>query len=209
MAAHFNQLAHELANDNIQPLQDYVVQRGLPRPVIRKNPELGTLPCQKIRYAYQYWIAQKAETGTTPGRDSIRPSRLGIALGNVSLLESIDDGRDYKYRLYGSNIAHFARQDLQGMRLTELAARFPNKKYNDGEFHLAIYQYCQASAIPCYAEYASPARQERSAWQWRRLTLPLADNKGNITMLLNCMTAIPLPTEAAHGTVGRQTKSIA
>ena len=209
MAVYFNQLARELARDNIHPLQDFMVRQGRPRPTFQKNPNLANLPCQKIRYAYHYWITRQSETGALPSRDSIRPSGLGIALGNVTLLESIEDGRDYKYRLYGSNIVHLAQQDLQGLKLSEIHKAFPQKKYDDRAFHLAIYQFCQAAATPCYVEYASPSREGKPAWLWRRLTLPLANKQGNPTMLLNCMTAIPLPTAILSDDSNHQSISIA
>ncbi|WP_417316629.1 PAS domain-containing protein [Emcibacter sp.] len=206
MVVHFNQLARELANDNTQYLEDYMVRQGFAKPHIQKDPAPGTLPCQKIRYAYQYWTSVRENLGDIPSRAGIRPSGLGIALGNICLLEPLDDGRDYRYRLFGSNIAHFSKYDLQGMTMSEALRKYPKKKSGDDEFHLAIYQCCQVEARPYYAEYVS---QNGKPWLWRRLTLPLSDGHGNIVMLMNCLSPEDISQAPVTEEKNNQQQSIA
>ncbi|WP_321395452.1 PAS domain-containing protein [Emcibacter sp.] len=208
MNVHLNRLARELANDNIHFLEDYLIRQGLPNPRILKNPGLDILPCQKIRYAYQYWKTVQNDLNAVPSRAHIRPSGLGIALGNICLLEPLNEGRDYRYRLYGSNIAHLSRYDLQGLTMSEVPGKFPGRQFSDYEFHLAVYQCCQAEATPYYVEYTSLASQGKAPWLWRRLTLPLADDRGNVTMLLNCLSPEPLRADLVPDNDGDQ-KSIA
>jgi hypothetical protein len=71
---------------------------GFIMPHLRRRAELCAL--------HGFWLDKKLRaSGRLPGRSSIRPEELKPWLGWINLLEVVDGGRDYVFRLYGSNIA--------------------------------------------------------------------------------------------------------
>ena len=82
--------------------EDGEVFRRLPAPVHRRAARL-----------YDLWLQSKPEGGI-PRRTDFSFERMGAAglLGHLFVIEPIDDGRDWRYRLLGAEITRFFDGDV-------------------------------------------------------------------------------------------------
>lgn len=71
---------------------------------------------------YDYWRS-KCKDGTLPARRDIDPLEMPYALGWIVLLEVIDGGADFRFRLYGSKVRDFTKYDWTGRRWLELESQ--------------------------------------------------------------------------------------
>ncbi len=133
------------------------------------------------RSAYGFWLDVKG-LAELPPAELIDPTAFAGALGCVLLLEPEQDGRDFRYRIFGSRIAQMFGQDMTGRRLSEfpeLAARNTLRQY-----HLVMRArraiYSEHDAMP---EVSLVVR-------WCRLVLPFTDRLGGISRLL--VTNVPV-----------------
>src|SRR5262245_27250689 len=67
---------------------------------------------------YQLWHSKRGGR-FAPARVDIRAEQLQPWLGNLILLDVIDGGKDFRYRLFGSVIAREAGFDLTGKFLSD------------------------------------------------------------------------------------------
>src|SRR5262249_37290190 len=64
-----------------------------------------------------YWCSL-AVASAPPNRRDVDALQLRSALGYVMLVDVVDDGHDFCYRLYGSTIARVSGADLTGLHLS-------------------------------------------------------------------------------------------
>jgi hypothetical protein len=105
------------------------------------------------------------------------------ALGYVMLVDAVESGRDFRYRLYGSAVAAVSGFDMTGRLLSEHAASAYIL-----EFSLALYRATIQRRRPVFCHYA-PAGTLLTA-QWHRVALPMTDRSGAVVRLL--AGAVPL-----------------
>lgn len=103
-----------------------------------------------------------------PLKGQIQPEALWPFLGHLVLLEAVDDNTDFRYRLYGSEVAKIARMDPTGRRLSSIAPRTPT---------FFIYRVTYAAALrraePLFSDHHT--QPYLAAERWQRLILPFAD----------------------------------
>lgn len=147
------------------------------------------LTLETLRALYGYWAGKRAGRAL-PDRADIDPIEMKPWLGNLMLVERIDDG-DYLYRLYGSTFVNQFKVDMTGKRVNEL----PEKQ---AELLRHEYDAVVHSGIPMSRRYTATfdytSRDKRSTWQversWERLALPLTAGGPEVRMLL--VAAFPL-----------------
>jgi hypothetical protein len=170
-------LADEIANSPDCPkLSAYFAENEAPRPRIVWDPLEHELNAEPLRFLARYWRSHSAH-GALPGIDIVDPLALKPALGYIMLLDVLDDGWDYRYRIYGSNIVQRFGRDLTGKRTSDIT-----KTAFTGIFYLAGYRAVLARRAPLFTVSASP--KYVAAVDWWRLALPLAGPDGTITRLL-------------------------
>jgi hypothetical protein len=99
------------------------------------------------------------------------------ALGYVMLVDVVENGQDFRYRLFGSAVAAVSGFDMTGKLLSEHAA--------SGyilEFSLALYRASLQRKEPVFSQYA-PVGTKMTA-EWHRVALPLANPFGSVIRLL-------------------------
>lgn len=106
--------------------------------------------------------------GGLPAKRLIRPETLARYLGHLLLLDVLEGGLDFRYRLYGSEVARTARMDPTGRRFSEIAERTPLAFL----YHVT-YRAAVRRADPLLCDHYAQAYL--SAERWRRLILPFAD----------------------------------
>lgn len=103
-----------------------------------------------------------------PDRAMAGPERLLPWLGNLMVLDPIDGGSDFRYRVYGSEISRFAGFEMTGRRVSDFASR-------TGVFFIGAYAACLASGQPMLthnvAEHAINVDLQAIV-RWERLLLP-------------------------------------
>jgi hypothetical protein len=146
------------------------------KPTIVWSPTAESIAAPQLRFLLQYWTGL-APDGAVPNRRRIDPLAMRPALGYVMLIDIVDRGRDFRYRLYGSTIALISQLDMTGRLMSE----HPASTYVN-EFGLAANRAVLSRRLPLYTE-RTPALAERTT-RWQRIAMPLADDSGEITRLL-------------------------
>lgn len=145
---------------------------GAEPPVFLWNPAMSVLATEQNRFLLDYWQAQRGEARMPPV-SAIDPAALRSALGYLILIEPVDEGRDFRYRLYGSLLATVSGIDLTGRLVSE---HWASDYVVD--FSLASYRAVYRRAEPLYTlRHPVIAEYTRS---WERLVLPFAGADGAI-----------------------------
>lgn len=150
---------------------------------------------RRILRLLQYWRDGRPGPGLLPGRDAIDPVTLGPdLLPLMALVEPVDDGRRFRFRLVGTELARNAGLDLTGRHVDEVN---PNKAY--AAYISDLYSQCALMRGPLYSETRYRAPGGRTGLT-RRLICPLAADGRRIDMFIAVQTfeldaeAGPAPT---------------
>lgn len=133
----------------------------------------------------RYW-QRIGGTGRFPAADAIDPLDMKFALGYLMLIDVLEDGSDFLYRLYGSSIALHYGQDMTGRRTSEFSGRI-------GIFFRAVYRASMLRRSSIFTVHEPP--KHVFVKRWRRLVLPLVDADGAIVRFLVCN----IPEDRARG----------
>ena len=145
-----------------------------------------------LRRLAGYWQQRHRPRGGLPGRSDIDPSDFVWLLGRVFLIEVLQERPelDFRFRLFGSQMAQVYGRDLTGRRLSEI---------DDREFSAALrpdYMAVVETGLPSH-------RRGRLEWSGRghigyeRILLPLAGDGERVDMLLGA-SIYDLPGTGAH-----------
>lgn len=93
------------------------------------------------------------------------------------LLEPVDDGEDFVYRVYGTNIARFVGLEMTGKRLTN----GPLPPFAQALF-LVGYRAVLKRQEPLLSRHVAPTDFVMATWD--RLILPFVDEDSMVTRLL-------------------------
>jgi len=170
-----------LAND-IAPVVAVFQQHGAGTPEIVCDPPMEEMPVGPLRFLATHWRAL-AGNGVLPHIREIDPFKLRPALGYLMVLDPLDGGRDFRYRLYGSAIARISGLDMTKRKMSE----HPASSYVS-EFSIAIYRASLILRAPIYST-RHPVGAELTML-WHRLSLPFADDAGAPTRILAGTMAI-------------------
>jgi len=145
-----------------------------PAVIWRPGPE--QLAHRPLRFLREHWSSLAAGQEMPLARD-IDAVNLGPALGFIILVDVIEGGRDFRYRLFGSALAAASGFDMTGQLLSEHKA----SPHVPG-FYLAAYRAALRRREPLFTEHG-PSHVVRTK-AWHRLVLPLADETGRISRFL-------------------------
>jgi hypothetical protein len=165
----------EISSGSLRALRQTFGQ-GRSGPSILWRPPLSRLAAPQLHFLMGYWNGLAGARAMPEARE-IDALEMRPALGYVSLLEVIEDGRDFRYRVFGSAIAAVVGFDMTGRPASALKARA-----EVAEFALAIYRAVLARGEPLLAEHGPPSTISSVAWH--SLVLPLANPGGAVVRLL-------------------------
>jgi hypothetical protein len=106
---------------------------------------------------------------------AIDPTPLRFILGWLMIIEPLEGGADFKYRLYGSQIAATTGRDLTGCKVSDSFPLF-------AAWTTALYRHVMEHKQPLLTRHAP--RRYVPVEQWERLILPFGDQDGNVAWLL-------------------------
>jgi hypothetical protein len=121
--------------------------------------------------------------------EAVDPVLLRPALGYINLLEPVDGGRDFRYRLYGSCIAEVTGDDLTGRRVSDLWA-----SAHVVDFSVACYRAAMIRGVPLLT-VRYPAGAKHVAY-WERFAVSYRCVRSGDSRLL--VGNVPV-----EGTIGR------
>jgi hypothetical protein len=161
---------------DIAPIAAVFAADGAPAPELVWNPAVEQASAEPLCFLTSYWHGIAAE-GQLPHFKQIDPTELRPALGYVMLLDAVDEGRDFRYRLYGSIIASISGFDMTGKLLSE----HPSTAYAT-EFGIATSRAALRRRQSIYTVRSPVGAEQTTSWQ--RVVLPLVDDSGAVVRLL-------------------------
>lgn len=117
----------------------------------------------------------KVGEGGLPSRSDFSIPELRPYMGRIAILDVIEGGSDFRYRLYGSDIAQEYRADMTRKSVSDFR---PN-------FKAAIvpgYRACFASKAPWYD--IIDIDDDILRYKWERIVVPLATDRRTVDMLM-------------------------
>ncbi len=174
-----------LLTDDLGPLAAPFLKHGLRSPVVRWNPPAEELPTKQLPFVLNAWLGLRDAHGRV-APEQIDPFLLRPALGYILLVDVLDDGADFYYRLYGSEVARVTGFDMTGKRTSQIATGSLA-----GSFYLASYRALLKRPEPMFTWHEMP--MQITINNWDRIVLPLTGSDGRVTRILACnMPGLPL-----------------
>ncbi len=179
------QLTTDLVAGTTASAARLVVDNGGRPPVSIWWPRPAELELPQLAFLLRYWEGLPRQTNAPgPHLKLIDPLDMREALGFVALIDIVDGGADFLYRVDGTRIAERYGADLTGRRTSET-----DKGSYAAAFLVAIYRAALKRAEPVFSEhYPSP---RSSTAKWSRIVLPLTGDSGRIEHFLAGIIAGP------------------
>jgi hypothetical protein len=174
-----------LLTGDLGPLAAPFLKHGLRPPVVKWNPSADELPTKQLPFVLNLWQSLRDAHGRV-APEQIDPFLLRPALGYILLMDVLDDGADFYYRLYGSEVARVAGFDMTGKRTSQIVTGSLA-----GNFYIAGYRALLKRPEPMFTWHEMP--MQITINNWDRIVLPLTGPDGRITRILACnMPGMPL-----------------
>lgn len=125
--------------------------------------------------ALTYW--QSLGGDRLPSRQGLDPLDIPELLPNIMLLDVLDQGRDFRYRLAGTAIEHNFGASIKGVLLSTIVDEFPSTRPI-----FEVKQHCTATASP-YACDAAIFTHFGTKKQLYCFAMPLSDDGKTVTQI--------------------------
>ena len=168
--------AVQLAAGNLRAIQARFAAAGAAGPHVVWRPKVADLAPAPLCFLHSHWMALKGAR-PLPLLSQIDPLEMQPALGYITLVDVIENGRDYHYRLFGTAIAIASGYEMTGRRLSEHRA----SDYVV-EFYRAVYRAVLRRPEPVLTVHSPPVAVSTTIWH--RLVLPLAGASGQVERFL-------------------------
>lgn len=140
----------------------------------RLAPEAVTRP--HLRVVHEYWNELRGEA-PMPRRAGFDPIKVKRSLGLISIAEALPGGEDFRYVLYGSELARVQDRDFTGALVSEL----PPPEF--GRFVLSHLREAAAEGRP--TAYRIGVTSDRMSIDYWRLLLPFCDEAGDLLEIMS------------------------
>jgi len=170
-----------LQDDDPTELRTLFRAQGARGPSIEWDPPVASMRQMPLRFTLDLWH-QAARLGL-PTTQFVDPIKLAPALGYLLLVDVIEGGHDFVYRLCGTHVSAVSGLDMTGKKLSDR----PVSSYIR-EFSIALYRAVMIRREPVWSLYGPAMTVRTSAWE--RLILPLADASGTVCRFLVAIVPI-------------------
>lgn len=141
---------------------------------------------------HDYWNSKRGER-PMPDRRDIRPSEIVRMLPSVAIIEVIDGGRDFRFRLFGSELANWMGCDRTGQLFSQmqpapgsdLTPEQIQKRWND------VASGTLAAAQPVF--FKAPVRTASAILTMHAVVMPLTAGGPEIEQLFGGAFVISTP----------------
>jgi PAS domain len=162
--------------DDLDPIVRVFRLQGAHGPAMEWDPSPRHDVPEPIRFLHAYWTALAAGR-SMPGIAEIDALALRPALGYIALLDVVDGGRDFRYRLYGTILAAVAGFDMTGRLISEHKAS-PHITH----FYMASHRAAVTRGRPFFTEHRPGSTHLTRGWH--RVVLPFAGADGSVQRFL-------------------------
>jgi hypothetical protein len=171
-------IAEELSTaGSSSTLDQLFTVRDRPAPQIVWSPLPDQLPVEGLRFLLNYWTTARGKA-VMPPVGAIDPLGLKPVLGNVIILDVLEGGTDFRFRLFGTEVAAAARYDWTGSTVDDMRRIL---KGPGPAFYLAVYRALLRRREPVFTVNAAMAIFKSRSWA--RLVLPHGDG-GQVERIL-------------------------
>lgn len=184
--------ADDVAAGDAGPLKAIFTAHGAQGPVLRWRPVRDDLQPEPLKFLLTHWSALR-QGRSVPLAGDIDALKMRPALGYVLLLDILEGGQDFRYRLFGTIIAAVSGFDLTG----KLMSAHPASSYIV-DFYFATCRAVLRRREPLATVHSPPIAVSTTVWH--RLVLPLADANGNTIRLL--IGVVPVARDGEAITAG-------
>lgn len=173
-------------------LTSVFAEHGAQGPSLTWRPVRDELQPEPLRFLLTHWTRLR-NARPAPRAADIDALEMRPALGYILLLDVVDGGRDFRFRLFGSTIAAASGFDLTG----RLMSAHPSTPYIV-DFYRATYQAVLRRREPLATVHSPPVAVSTTVWH--RLILPLVDADDAVVRLLGGV--VPVARNGATITSG-------
>jgi hypothetical protein len=171
-----DQWRESLLEGDITGIEREFKANGARGPSIKWRPAPGDQKQKQLKFLLEYWLDATRVFGA-PSIGMIDPVRLAPALGYILIVDVVDGGRDFSYRLFGSFISTVSGFDMTRKPLSQ----HPASSYIR-EFSIALYRAIMVRKEPAWTFYGPAMAINTTAWE--RIVLPLVDEAGAVCRFL-------------------------
>ena len=137
---------------------------------------VGDVEHPVLRRLHRYWLEKRGDRAN-PSRADIDPTEIPTLLPHVLLVDALDQGSKFRFRLVGTAVAQGT--DPTGAFLHDAAPKGPY-----GQHINALYARAARLAVPFYTEFCYGHSDRGGPQSIHRLFLPLSEQEQDINMLL-------------------------
>lgn len=124
-----------------------------------------------------YWQGKRRADGRLPARADLDPLEMKPWLGHLSILEVVDGGRDFVFRLYGTDLAEAVGFDMTG----KSAADYPGAR---SQVLVRTYRAAMAARRPLLSAFVVRFAGRIVMPAWERVVAPLASDGNTVDKLI-------------------------
>ncbi len=152
------------------------IENGTAAPHIKWSPQLEDLKSEELASLLRYWESLRKDH-KLPFSRQVDPYDMQLDLGHVMLMDVLDHGYDFRYCVYGADIARRYGRDMTGWKTSAIG-----QGNYIASFFLAGYKAVVQKQMPLFTRHVPPPWV--NVQEWHRLILPLAGEDGAVSRLL-------------------------
>ncbi|WP_193183875.1 PAS domain-containing protein [Nisaea sediminum] len=130
----------------------------------------------RIERLIAYWRSKKS-AGGLPGRRDIDPTEIPDLLPHIGLIDVLEGGQAFRYRLLGTHLNNIFGEDFTGKDVGEI------KLGDYGAFLLDLYRSVLTATSPVVSDSVFEFR-DKNFLKVRRVLFPLAADGRTVDMIL-------------------------
>lgn len=176
LGAASTRLARAITELDTQALDQHFVGTRIAPPTHHWRPTEDLAPTNELRALLKYWESLNCGD-RLPRHAEFDALAIPSVLGFLMLLDVVDDGDDFHYRVYGTWIAQGTGFDMTGKRLSSVPTVATLAAY-----FMASYRAVLQRRASLLAFHQSPPGQP--VRRWARLILPMVDGEDRVSRLL-------------------------
>jgi hypothetical protein len=178
-------LTHAISTNDKESLRQFFAVNSLPAPLLRWRPTASDIVNSELKFLHSYW--QSLRSGNLlPNQRQVDPKAFESVVDYTYLLDVCDEGRDFKYRYYGTKVISGTEETNLGRKVSELPV---------GRSFLPFYKATYLALIDKRSPLIT-SHQPLSKYrvkQWLRIFLPLVNDTGKVSQVL--VGAVPSGTK--------------
>lgn len=153
----------------------------------RAIADASAISSERLQRLYRYWESLK-DGQFAPKRTELNPSHMKDQLGWIWLMDVIDGGTDFRFRMGGDRVIQFFGAHMAGMTLRDILPKAP---HFFGRF-MELLMLATEARQPTLSGPSQAAYEPKSYLEIEVLVLPLSDDGVNVTGMIGGMEVRPL-----------------